>query len=146
MHPYPHHYTVSGSAVAGGAVTISAAELAPLETAPPREFDGPGGTWSPETLLCAALADCFLLTFRILARIGRFEWQRLECRVEGQLERIERVPHFTRFAIHAALTVGAGADQAKGRLLLEQSERGCLISNSLRGERTLEAQILVAGA
>jgi organic hydroperoxide reductase OsmC/OhrA len=35
------------------------------------------------------------------------------------------------------------ADVAKARKLLEQAEHGCLISNSLRGARTLEAQVQV---
>jgi hypothetical protein len=33
----------------------------------PREFDGRGNQWSPESLLAAALADCFVLSFRAVA-------------------------------------------------------------------------------
>ena len=32
-----------------------------IDTAPLARFDGRGGTWSPETLLCASVADCFIL-------------------------------------------------------------------------------------
>ena len=143
MHPYPHTYLANAAAEDSGPVTVSSAQLPNLETAPPPEFDGPGGVWSPETLLCASIADCFILTFRAVARAARFEWMRLECRVEGVLERVEKVSQFTRYRTFAKLTVHANADTAKARELLEQAERGCLVSNSLRGSRTLESEVLM---
>ena len=143
MHPYPHTYTVSATAQATGLVTVASLGLPDLQTAPPPEFDGPGGVWSPETLLCAAAADCFILTFRAVSRAARLEWLRLDCRVEGVLERIERVLQFTRFTTFAELAVPSQTDAGTARKLLEQAERGCLISNSLRGTRALEAQVTV---
>jgi organic hydroperoxide reductase OsmC/OhrA len=77
MHPYPHRYRVTASAESAGRVTVGSPGLSSLETAPPPEFGGPDGLWSPETLLCAAVADCFILTFRAVARAARFEWQEL---------------------------------------------------------------------
>lgn len=144
MHPYPHSYVVSAAAQNAGLVTVSSAQLPNLETAPPPEFDGPGGVWSPETLLCAAVADCFILTFRAVSRASRLEWLRLECRVEGLLERVDRTSQFTSFRTIATLTGPAGTDVAKARDLLERAERGCLISNSLRGSRALEVRVVVA--
>jgi organic hydroperoxide reductase OsmC/OhrA len=143
MHPYPHTYVVGASGQAGGTVAITSAGLPGIETAPPPQFDGPGGAWSPETLLCAAVADCFILSFRAFARAARLEWSQLECRVEGTLERVERVSQFTSFRTSASLSVPPDADVAKAHKLLEQAEQGCLISNSLRGTRTLDAQVLV---
>lgn len=144
MHPYPHRYVASASADKAGLVAVASAQLPRLETASPPEFDGPDGVWSPETLLCASLADCFILTFRSVSRASGFEWRQLTCRVEGVLDRVERVAQFTGFATHAELTVPAGADVAKARELLERAESGCLIANSLRGSRTLEAEVIVA--
>jgi organic hydroperoxide reductase OsmC/OhrA len=143
MHPYPHSYIVSASGQAAGPVAVTSAGVPDLETAPPPQFDGPGGAWSPETLLCAAVADCFILSFRAYARAARFEWLQLECRVEGTLDRVEWVPQFTALRTSATLSVPPDADVAKARKLLEQAEHGCLISNSLRGARTLEAQVQV---
>ena len=144
MHPYPHMYGAAAAGERTGTVTVTSPKLPQLETAPPPEFDGPGGVWSPETLLCASLADCFVLTFRAVSRAARLDWVRLECRVEGILERIERVSQFTRYTTFANLTVPAGTDASKARKLLEQAEHDCLISNSVRGSRILEAQITVA--
>jgi organic hydroperoxide reductase OsmC/OhrA len=144
MHPYPHTYIASAAAENTGPVAVTSSQLPNLETAPPPEFDGPGGVWSPETLLCASIADCFVLTFRAVCRAARFEWSHVECRVEGVLERVDRTPQFTRYVTFAKLTVAADADIAQARELLERAERSCLVSNSLRGSRTLEAQVVAA--
>jgi organic hydroperoxide reductase OsmC/OhrA len=146
MHPYPHTYIASASARGKGSVTVGSPQLPSFETAAPPEFDGPGGVWSPETLLCASLADCFILTFRAVSRAARFEWSRLECRVEGVLERVGRTSQFTRYTTFAKLSVPDGADTAKARELLERAEQGCLIANSVNGSRALETQISVEGA
>jgi organic hydroperoxide reductase OsmC/OhrA len=146
MHPYPHTYQASASAAATGWVTVSSPQLPDLQTAPPPEFGGPGGVWSPETLLCASLSDCFILTFRALARMARFEWRGLECRIEGTLDRTGTGARFVRFTTTAKLTLPAGADAAKAHSLLEHAEQGCLIANSLTGERHLVAEIVIDGA
>ncbi len=143
MHPYPHTYIVSASGLGTGPITVSAPQLPSLETAAPPEFDGPGGVWSPETLLCASIADCFILTFRAVARAARFEWRQLECRVEGVLERVERTSQFTRYTTFADLVVPPGADLDKARDLLQRAEHGCLVANSLRGTRELEVRVTV---
>ena len=127
-----------------GEVVLDSAGLAPLNSAPPIEFDGPGDRWSPETLLIGAIADCFVLTFRAIARAGKLPWDSLDCEVEGRLERIEGVSRFTAFAVRAHLTVPAGTDAAVAQQALHKAEKTCLISNSLVGERTLSATVDVA--
>ena len=144
MHPYPHTYVASASAESAGFVAITSPRLPSLATAPPAQFDGPGDLWSPETLLCASLADCFILTFRAVTRAARFKWLSLECRVEGVLERVGQVSQFTRYTTFAKLTVPAETDAIKARELLERAEHGCLIANSLSGARALEAEVIVA--
>ena len=144
MHPYPHLYLVRASAAPEGDVPIDADRLPTLQTAPPAEFDGPGDRWSPESLLCAAVADCFLLSFRAVARASKFEWQGLECSVEGKLDRVEGKSRFTHMHVKATLRVPAGTDQAKAVKLLEKAEQVCLVSNSLLAERHLEP-IVIAG-
>jgi len=144
MHPYPHTYIASASGDDAGFVAVTAAQLPALETAAPPEFDGPGGVWSPETLLCAAVADCFILTFRPVARAARLNWLHLECRVEGTLERVGNTSQFTHFKTRAKLTVPDGTDLARARESLERAERGCLVANSLRAERALEPEVVAA--
>jgi len=144
MKAYPHTYSVSAQGSARGTVPVVSQGLAAIETAPPPEFDGPGGVWSPETLLVAAIANCFILTFRGVSRAAHFTWEKLEAQVDGTLERISGVTQFTRYNTRAKLTVKAGTDHGKARELLERAEKICLVANSLRGERMLEVQLLEA--
>ena len=143
MHPYPHHYTVQARAEATGDVEISAEGLPTLRTAPPVEFDGPGDRWSPETLLCAAVADCFVLSFRAIARASKLDWTGLECRVEGTLDRVEGKSRFTEVVVHATLRVPGGVDQERATRLLEKAEQSCLISNSLSAQRRVDPTVVV---
>ena len=80
---------------------------------------------------------------RAVARAARFEWNKLECRVEGMLDRVERISRFTKFSTFAQLSVPKGADTAKARELLERAEQGCLIANSLVGTRSLQTEVIV---
>jgi peroxiredoxin-like protein len=144
MHPYPHVYLAATRGGPDGIVTVSAAGIPDLPSAPPPQFDGPGGMWSPETMLCAALADCFVLTFRAIARASKFEWIDLDCAVEGTLERSDGVSRFTRYVTRASLRVPAGTDTAKARQLLEKAEHGCLVSNSVNGARELQTEVIEA--
>ena len=141
MHPYPHVYTATASGGPEGSVAVGSQGLPAIASAPPPEFDGPGGVWSPETLLCASVADCFVLSFRALARASGLGWSELACRVEGVLERVDGVAQFARFNTFASLTVATESDVSKARRLLAKAEHVCLISNSLRGQRTLVADV-----
>ena len=144
MQAYPHHYAVDASAQATGDVALSATGLPPLQTAPPSQFDGPGDRWSPETLLVGAVADCFILTFRAVARASNLSWTVLRCAAEGQLDRVEGIARFTQMALRARLTVPPGTDADKARRLLEKAEKACLITNSLAFTPTLTCEIEIA--
>ena len=77
MQDLPHHYQVNASAEVDGNVVLKADDLPQIITAPPAEFGGPGDQWSPETLLVGAVANCFVLTFRAIARASKLDWSNL---------------------------------------------------------------------
>ena len=141
MQGFPHHYHVSASAAPESTVTIGSTGLPDLSTMPPPEFGGPEGHWSPETLLAASVADCFILTFRAIAGASKLAWSDLDCSVEGVLDRVDRVTRFTEFHIKASLTVPAGTDHGKAERLLHKAEAACLITASLATDNTLETTI-----
>ena len=146
MQPFPHHYSVVARAAAQGDVTLTGDRLPDIPSAPPTEFGGPGDRWSPETLMVAAVADCFLLTFRGIAGVSRFPWVALECSVTGTVERVERVTQFTALEVQARLRVPAGANEEQARRLLAKAEETCLVTNSLRVRPHLEAVVEFEGA
>jgi peroxiredoxin-like protein len=144
MQAFPHHYTVIASDAAGGGIELRGERLPLLRSASPIEFDGPGDCWSPETLLVGAVADCFVLTFRAIARASKLPWISLECDATGTLDRVDRVTQFTQFDVRARLTLPQGEDADRARLTLEKAERNCLISSSLKGSVHLTASINLA--
>ena len=145
MQTFPHHYHVRAAGTAEGAgVELAGNGLSGFATAPPAEFGGPGDRWSPETLLVGAVADCFVLTFRGVARASKLEWLSLACDASGTLDRIDGVVRFTAIDLHARLVVPPGGDEALARRVLEKAERGCLIANSLTAERHLEIAIEIS--
>jgi organic hydroperoxide reductase OsmC/OhrA len=141
MKPYPHHYEVEARAGAEGAVVLVSESLPPFDTSPPEQFGGPGGCWSPETLLVGAVADCFVLTFRAIAKASGLPWTRLRAAASGTLDRAEGGPRFTTIEIEAALAVPQGVDEARALRLLEKAERGCLITRSLACPVALHARV-----
>lgn len=145
MQNLPHHYVVAASSTPTANVDLTSPGLASLESAAPAEFGGPGDLWSPETLLAAAVADCFILSFRAIARASKLEWESLHCDVEGVLDRVEKVTQFTDFNLKVSLTIPQGTDESKAMRLLEKAEHACLITNSLSSESHLDAEVRVTG-
>ena len=141
MQDLPHHYRVAAAAADTGNVELSSEGVATIPSAPPAEFGGPGDQWSPESLLVAAVADCFVLTFRAIARASKLDWTSLSCDVVGNLDRVERVTQFTGFDVTAELVVPAGTDEAKAQRMLQKAEDVCLITNSLIADSHLDATV-----
>jgi len=144
MQEYPHHYTVAANVQSEGHVLLESSGLPSIESAPPPEFGGPGGLWSPETLLVSAVADCFVLSFKAIARASSMDWSSLHCEVEGILDRVDRVTQFTDFKLRVRLEVPPGTDEAKAARLLEKAESACLITSSLKSATHLDASVTVS--
>jgi len=113
----------------------------PLPTVTPPEFDGPGGLWSPETLLVGAITDCFVITFRGIARASKMPWVSVSATCEGTLERPDRVTQFTRFDVRATVVLPPEVSEDQARRILARAEETCLITRSLKGETHLHIAI-----
>lgn len=146
MHPFPHRYTVVTAAGPRGDVVLTSPRLQALPTATPIEFDGPGDRWSPETLFVAAIADCYVLTFRGISAASKLEWTSLSCEVTATLERVDRVTRFTEVAIRARLQMPDDQAEAQAQRILAKAEETCLITRSLTATVHLDAAIEVGAA
>jgi organic hydroperoxide reductase OsmC/OhrA len=144
MHPFPHHYRAAAGATPSGSVRVTTESAAALDTTAPPEFGGPPGYWSPETLLVAAVADCYILSFRAVAAASRLEWQDLQAEVEGVLDRVDGVTQFVSYTVTARLLIGSAAAEPLARGVLDKAKRTCLVTNSLRGHCELAATVTVA--
>jgi organic hydroperoxide reductase OsmC/OhrA len=143
MEPHPHRYDVHARAGAEGSVLVESRGLPTLRTAPPTQYGGPGDQWSPETLLVAAAADCFVLTFRAIAAASKFGWQRVDCDAEGVLDRRDGAVRFTELHLRARLILPPGGDVERAKRLLEKAEAGCLVTKSLALEPTLTVEVAI---
>lgn len=142
MQAFPHTYSAQAKGVFSGSISLLSPGVPELTSKAAQQFGGPGDAWSPEALLVAALADCFIFTFRSVSAAALFGWRMLECHAEGILEKHERTVQFTHFSVKAILTLSPGADATRARRLLRQADRACLIANSLKAERTLAIEIV----
>ena len=145
MHQFPHTYSVSANATTSSVVTLSAAGVEPILSAPPVEFGGPGDQWSPESLLVAAVADCFILSFRAIARASHLDWSDLSCEVDGALDKQDGGPRFKSFTVRASVTIDNEDNTDKADKLLHKAEHACLITNSLIADSHLETSVIVSG-
>lgn len=141
MQGFPHQYAVTATGGTSGDISISGEKLPTIITAPPEEFGGPGDRWSPETLLVASVADCYILTFRAIARASNIEWNSLRCDVTGTLDKVDKVTRFTHFSINASVDAPDGTNEARMRRVMEKAEENCLITNSLSATKELSVDI-----
>lgn len=144
MQPLPHHYRVQASGAPEGPVPVVEGKLR-LETNAPPEFDGPEGFWSPESMLVASVANCYVLSFRAVARASRLEWEALDVSVEGVLDRVERVTRFVAFTVKARLVLANAEQSALAHGVLDKAKRACLVTNSLTATCELVAEVAVRG-
>jgi organic hydroperoxide reductase OsmC/OhrA len=144
MHPFPHTYRVRVDAAPQGELSLNSEGLSEIRSLPPPEWGGPGGYWSPETLVLAAVGDCMMMTFRAIAKASRFDWRELSAEVEGLMERVEGNSRFTKITTRVRLVVPPGADTARAQQLLEKAEKGCPISNSLSAAKHVDCELVEA--
>jgi organic hydroperoxide reductase OsmC/OhrA len=137
----PHHYRVEASLLPAGDVALRASGLPDLASQPPAEFGGPGDRWSPETLLLAAVADCYALSFRVLAANSKLGFRELTCRAQGTIDRADGRIRFTGIALAVEVSLAADASPERAQRLLERAKDVCIVSNSLSVPVTLDARI-----
>jgi peroxiredoxin-like protein len=111
-------------------------------SAPP-EFGGEAGMWTPEHFLMAAIASCYVATFRAVANTSRLEYRGLEVAVDGLLEKQEGGFRFTKVILRPSVILNREEDRERAVRMVEKAERACLVSRSLSSTVVLEPKILV---
>lgn len=111
-------------------------------SAPP-EFGGEPGAWTPEHFLLAAVASCFIETFKAVARASKLEFQGIEVSADGLVEKDAGGFRFTQITLRATLIIYAEEARAQGLRLLEKAEHVCLVARSLSASIALESKVLV---
>ena len=137
-----HRYTVNTQWLRERTGTVTPAQTsATILFDVPVEFGGEAGHWTPEHMLVAAVASCYVATFSAIAAMSRLEFLNLEVAVEGVLTKEADGLRFTHVIVRPVLTLPEGADEGRAQRLLEKAEGSCLIARSLSAVVSLESQI-----
>jgi peroxiredoxin-like protein len=135
-------YSAHAQWIAGGRGAVAAEHIqGAIEFSAPPEFHGQSGFWTPEHLLLAAVASCFITTFRAIAGFSKFEALALDVSAEGTLDKSPGGYEFTAIVIKPQLTIRDESDRLRANRILEKTEKACLVSRSLKCGVTMEASI-----
>ena len=103
----------------------------PITMVIPPEFEGPGGTYSPEDLYLLSLLNCYLATFKYVAEKSRLEFG--EIKGDGILyveKGEEKAPWMRRAELHFMLKAPKQPERALA--LMEKTKNNCMIINSVK--------------
>ena len=139
----PHGYGTELRWISGRSAVLKSRGAPAIEGAPPPEFDGPDGRWSPEALLLSAAELCLMTTFFAIAEHGTLTVADYQSRSEGTLDRTPEGPAFTRIVQRVRVSVYA-EDTARARAMMEKAKKHCIISRSLRVPLELELEVVAA--
>jgi peroxiredoxin-like protein len=115
-----------------------------IEFSTPPEFGGETEMWSPETFLLAAVASCFISTFRAITEYSKFDSVALDVTVDGKIEKEQGGFRFTEVTVRPVLTVASDEQRDKALKLLLKSEAACLVSRSLNARVSIEPTVQVS--
>jgi len=124
-------------------VTHAEADAPAIHFAAPPEFNGEAGVWTPEHFFLAALVSCYLVTFRAIAEMSRFESVALDVSAEGAIQKGPDGLAFTELCLRPTLTLAHEDARERATRLLEKAAKSCLISHSVRAEVVVQPRILV---
>lgn len=102
--------------------------------------------WSPEDLLVASVNSCVMTTFLYYVGRERIVLSRYESDAEGTVVFEEGSLRFQKIVVRPKVQVASEEDRKKAASALEEAERKCLVSNSLRATVELQPEIEVSTA
>lgn len=114
-----------------------------FRVASPPEFKGEAGVWSPEDLFVASVNICTMTTFLAFAERAKIVLHGYHSDAEGTLELVDGGFRFTRIVVRPRVKVLAGHEE-QARQVMEDSHKKCLVSNSMRCEVVVEADVAAA--
>jgi organic hydroperoxide reductase OsmC/OhrA len=125
-------FQVNASPLPWRRIRLSSDGKSPLEVATPPEFrDGIAGMWTPEDLLVAAVASCYVQTLRAIA--GRREILLYEVEVEGVghvTRRVDGRLGFVVIELRVELSVDR-QDERAGEKAARDAHCACLVARAL---------------
>lgn len=115
-----------------------------IEVVTPPEFDkGIAGKWSPEHLYVASINSCLMTTFAAIAEYSKLNFEALEIKAVGKMEKVDGKFMFSELTLYPTLTIGNQKFSDKAERILKKAHEACLISRSVKTRIHLEPEIVV---
>lgn len=140
---YSYHASAQWHQSGRGFVELEHGAPRVVNFAPPPEFGGEAGFWTPEHFLLAAVTSCFVATFRAIAHASKLDFQGIEVAADGVIEKESGGFRFTKVNLKPVVIIFAEPERERAQRLLEKAERSCLVTRSLSCTVELETKILV---
>lgn len=112
----------------------------PASSAP--AYGGNPALWTPEDLLCAAVANCHMLTFLALAAKARLDIRRYDGNANAELDTDAKPVHIARVTLNPTVRVAPGTDFERVRVMFEKAHKYCFIAASVKAEIVLAPVIV----
>lgn len=127
-----HSYRVTASWGGERNGKVTAEGIVPsVQFSTPPEFKGDPSHWTPEHLLVAAIASCYIATFYSLAELSKLEFLGLELPAKGILGKPEGKLRFTNTSLKPTLSIAPHQDRELANRRLAKADEGCLVARSL---------------
>ena len=144
MSAFPKTFSVESKGPSGVSAEwfnqLTGKECAPLTMAIPPEFEGPGGTYSPEDLYALSLMNCYLATFKYIAEKSKLHYEHISGKAILYVDLGEnKAPWMEKVDIQISLE---GCEQKeRGLALLAKTKAHCMIINSVKTKVEFEFSV-----
>jgi organic hydroperoxide reductase OsmC/OhrA len=143
----PYFYEAEVEWEGGKNVSVRSAGLPEVQVAPPPEFQGSPGLWTPEHLYVASVNTCFAITFLAIAELSKFDFVRFSSSAVGKLEKVEGSGHeITEIVLKPTIILRDIRDADRAARLFEKAEGKCLILKSIKTIVRLQPEFHPKGA
>ena len=96
----------------------------------PVEFEGPGGTYSPEDLYALSLMNCYFATFKYIAEKSKLEYDSIKGDAILNVGKGERKALWMESILISIKLIGC-ANKDRALMMMEKTKTQCMIINSV---------------
>lgn len=141
-----HLYRVDLNWKEGRIGTMSSPELDDrIEVATPPQFEGGvEGIWSPEHLFVSSVSSCFMTTFVAIAQYSKLDFEDLEVKAAGKIEKVDGKFMVTEITLEPELFIADEKYQDKAKRIMEKAEAACLITRSIKTNIHFDPKVTIA--
>jgi organic hydroperoxide reductase OsmC/OhrA len=140
----PRYYPIKLVWTGGKSGDLTVEGKAAIKTGVPSGGPGEDRFHSPEDLLVAAVAMCYMNGFVEFTRKMRIDFKSFECNAVGTLEKVGRSFEVTKVGMEAKVVIESEDIRNKIGRALDLAHKYCFIGNSLKGKVTHDTDIVVA--